>query len=201
MNGKYEINLELGGGINPTKNRAEGQDNYINFDMLNAPTVDVVTNFFQTLPIPDDTVKRIFSREMIEHLPYKRLPEFIGECYRVMQPGGEMYLCCPDFESILKLYSQQCACFNGHTADPQCPDCNGTASFSHYYWRSNLLGDQNDYGDDGFNDTHKNQITYGMLSGLLKQTGFVDIRRDSDNPYYEVEKRRIKLSVICRKPI
>ena len=137
---------------------------------------------------------------MIEHLPYQRLPGFIKECYRVLKSGGKIYLSCPDFERIMALYPKQCTCFDGQKADPACTACKGAAIMSHRYWRSNLLGDQNNYGDGGFNDTHKNQITYPMLASLLKEAGFVDVRRDRDNPYYEVEKRNIKMSVTCHKP-
>ena len=110
-----------------------------------------------------------------------------------------MFVCCPDFEAILKLYHRQCDCFMRQKADPACPHCKGSALISNRYWRSNLLGDQNDYGDGGSNDTHKNQITYPLLSRLLKEAGFVNILRDTANPYYESEKRLIKLSLTCQK--
>lgn len=200
-NGLPEINIELGGGLFPTKIRDEGHGDYINLDAQSFPAVDVVTDLSQTIPLPDGVVSHIFSREMIEHLPYRKLPGLLMSCYRVLKPGGKMYLGCPDFDAIIKLYDRQCDCFEGHKADPACPHCNGTALISSSYWRSNLLGDQNDYGDGGHNDTHKNQITYASLSKLLAKTGFVDIHREMDNPYYESEKRLIKLSVACRKPL
>lgn len=200
VNGMPDINIELGGGVFPTKIRDEGHNDYINLDAINNPSADLVTDLSQGIPIPDGTVSHIFSREMIEHLPYRKLPDFIKECYRVLKPGGAMYLCCPDFEAILKLYHRQCDCCLGQKADQACPHCKGSALISKRYWRSNLLGDQNDYGDGGSNDTHKNQITYPLLSGLLKDAGFVNILRDTGNPYYESEKRLIKLSVRCQKP-
>jgi tetratricopeptide (TPR) repeat protein len=195
-----EINIELGGGVFPTKIRDEGHNDYINLDAINSPSADVVTDLSQRIPVPDGTVNHIFSREMIEHLPYRKLPDFIKECYRVLKPGGAIYLCCPDFEAILKLYHRKCDCFTGPKADPACPHCKGLALIPESYWRSNLLGDQNDYGDGGANDTHKNQITYPLLSGLLKEAGFVNIFRDTQNPYYESKKRLIKLSVTSQKP-
>ncbi len=194
-----DIHLELGGGVNPTKYRDEGRDDYINMDAINCPTVDVIADFTQRLPIPDGSVSRIFSREMIEHLPYRKFDEFLAACHRVLRPGGEMYLCCPDFEAIMNLYPRKCDCFVDQHADPACPKCKGSALISDHYWRSNLLGDQNDYGDGGINDTHKNQFTYPMLAGRLKAAGFVNIQRDTENPNYEPEKRSIKLSVKCIK--
>jgi SAM-dependent methyltransferase len=200
VNGTPEINIELGGGVFPTKIRDEGHNDYINLDAINTPSADVVTDLSQGIPIPDGTVSHIFSREMIEHLPYRKLPDFIKECYRVLKPGGAIFLSCPDFEAIVKLYHRQCECFKEQKADPACPLCKGSALISKRYWRANLLGDQNDYGDGGSNDTHKNQITYASLCGLLKEVGFVNIVRDTVNPYYESEKRLIKLSVTCHKP-
>lgn len=201
FNGSIDINVEMGGGTCPTKIRSEGQDDYINLDALGRPTVDVRTDFTNALPFPDGAVNRIFSREMIAHLPYKRLPDFIKECHRVMAPGGELYLCCSDFESILSLYAKQCDCFDGASARSDCPRCGGNALLSHQSWRSNLLGDQNDHGDGGYLDTHKNIITFGTLASLMEQAGFIDIERDRGNPYYDIRERLLKLSVKCRKPV
>jgi tetratricopeptide (TPR) repeat protein len=195
-----EINIELGGGVFPTKLREEGQDDYINLDVLNWPPVDVIHDMRESLLLPDNSVAHIFSREMIEHLPYKILPHLFQECYRVLRPGGSMYLACPDFESILSLYDRKCECVTGTKADSGCPRCKGKAVVSEDYWRANLLGAQIDYGDGGLNDTHKNQITFPYLETLLLEAGFVDIVRDSGNRFYEEYKRNIKLSVTCAKP-
>lgn len=195
-----EINIELGGGIFPTKVREEGQDDYINVDVLNWPPVDVINDMRESLLFPDDSVTRIFSREMIEHLPYKTLPKLFQECYRVLRPGGSMYLACPDFESILALYDRKCGCVIGTKADSGCPQCKGGAVVSEDYWRANLIGAQSDYGDGGLNDTHKNQITFPYLEALLLEAGFVEIVMDPENRFYEEHKRNIKLSVTCSKP-
>jgi glycosyltransferase involved in cell wall biosynthesis len=195
-----EINIKLGGGIFPTKLRDEGQDDFINLDTLNWPTVDAINDLTQPVLLPDNSANRIFSREMIEHLPHNVLPGLIGECFRVLKPGGNMYLSCPDFEAIVNLFHKKCGCVIGNRADPSCPLCEGCAEISEDYWRSNLIGDQTDYGDGGINDTHKNQITFSDLKKILKNTGFVNIKRDPQNRFYEKHKRNIKLSVSCMKP-
>lgn len=195
-----QINVELGGGVLPTKVRAEGQDDFINLDIQSLPAVDVVRDFRQPLPLPDRSVRRIFSREMIEHLPHPALPRFLAECFRIMEPGGELYLCCPDFEAIVALYNKQCGCVTEGMAQPDCPVCGGEALISENYWRSNLLGNQQDIGDGGINDTHKNQITFPYLKGLLARTGFERIERDESNRFYEKHKKIVKLSVRCMKP-
>ena len=195
-----EINIELGGGMFPTKIRGENQDDFISVDTFNWPTVDVVADLRNPLPFPNGCAANIFSREVLEHLPYNVLPHVIRECFRVLRPAGRLYVCCPDFEAIISLYNKKCRCVVQGVADPECNHCKGRALVSEDYWRANLLGNQMDYGDGGINDTHKNQITYPHLEGLLKNTGFVDIQRDFTNKFYEHHKTKIKLSVSCVKP-
>jgi len=195
-----DINIELGGGIFPTKLREENQDEFINLDVLSWPCVDVVTDFKNSLPLPDETIRHIFSREMIEHLPYNALPELLKECFRVLKPGGELYVCCPDFEAAMNLYDKKCDCIVNGGANPDCLCCHGRAIISERYWKVNLLGEQNDYGDGGANDTHKNQITFSYLKSLLENVGFQNIERDLSNRFYEEHKRVVKLSVSCLKP-
>ena len=194
------INVELGGGLFPTKIRAEGQDDFISLDTLNWPAVDVVADLTNPLPFPDGCAANIFSREVLEHLPHAVLPGLIHECFRVLRPAGRLYVCCPDFEAIMSLYDKKCGCVHQGRANPGCDRCQGHALVSEDYWRVNLLGNQMDYGDGGLNDIHKNQITYPHLERLLKNTGFVNIQRDFTNKFYERHKSKIKLSVSCAKP-
>lgn len=195
-----DINVELGGGIFPTKIRQEKQDDYINLDVLKWPTVDVITDSRKPLPFPDESVNAIFSREMIEHLPYNSLPKLIQECFRVLKHGGTLYLCCPDFEALMDLYDKRCNCAVHGAAKSDCQNCNGNALISEEYWHQNLLGNQDDYGDGGVNDTHKNQITFPYLKSLLEAAGFERLERDRSNKFYEEHKRVVKLSVSCMKP-
>ncbi len=195
-----DINIELGGGMFPTKIRGEDQDDFISVDTFNWPTVDVIADLRNPLPFPNGCATNIFSRELLEHLPYNVLPDLIHECFRVLQPAGRLYMCCPDFEAIMSLYNKKCGCVVQGRADPECDHCKGRALVSEDYWWANLLGNQTDYGDGGINDTHKNQITYPHLAGLLKNTGFVNIQRDFTNRFYERYKTKIKLSVSCLKP-
>jgi SAM-dependent methyltransferase len=194
------LNIELGGGMFPTKIRGEDQDDFLSVDTFNWPTVDVVADLRNPLPFPNGCAANIFSREVLEHLPYNVLPDVIQECFRVLQPTGRLYVCCPDFEAIMSLYDKKCRCAIQGLTDPECDRCKGRELVSEDYWRANLLGNQMDYGDGGINDTHKNQITYPYLARLLKNVGFVNIQRDFTNKFYERHKTNIKLSVSCVKP-
>jgi tetratricopeptide (TPR) repeat protein len=195
-----DIHIELGGGMFPTKIREEGQDDFINVDVMDWPTIDMKADLRNPLPFPNETVDHIFSREFIEHLPFRSLQQLIHECFRVMKHGGKLYFSCPDFEAIMKLYDKKCVCVNFGKANRHCPNCKGNALISEDYWRSNLIGNQEDYGDGGINDSHKNQITYNDLKSSLQNAGFELIERDQSNRFYEEHKRIIKLSVRCIKP-
>ncbi|MBW2018033.1 MAG: glycosyltransferase [Deltaproteobacteria bacterium] len=198
--GGRKIHAELGGGIIPSKLRGEGQDDFISIDVMPWETADVVHDLADSIPFPEGSVYRLFSREMIEHLPYRTLPGFLRECFRVLEPGGTLYLCCPDFERLIAFYSRKCDCVSAGYAKPDCPRCHGEAVVSDDYWRENLCGRQEDYGDGGINGTHKNQITFHYLKALLEKTGFVNIQRDPSNRFYDEHERPLKLSLECKKP-
>lgn len=55
------------------------------------------------LPYPDNSIPKIQSQDVFEHLPFDRLPFVLDEIYRVLQPGGLFRLSVPDYRSpVLK---------------------------------------------------------------------------------------------------
>lgn len=195
-----DINIELGGGIFPMKLRGIGKDDIINVDTLNWPSVDVLADFKKPLPFPDSSIGQIFSIDLIQHLPYRSLPAFILECYRILERGGKLILSCPNFEAIINLYDKSCDCVINVSADQRCPRCSGNALIAKEYWRENLLGSQRDYGDGGLRETNRNQITFPYLEALLEDIGFKSIVRESNDAFYADHEKMIKLSVSCLRP-
>lgn len=68
--------LDLGGGHFPK------HDGYINVDIVEG---DVVCDVQEGLPFEDNSVERIWSHHLIEHLYENKIPFVLSECYRVLQ--------------------------------------------------------------------------------------------------------------------
>jgi predicted SAM-dependent methyltransferase len=91
--------INLGSGADP----AQG---FINVDLLDLPEVDVVHNLLDfPYPFEDESATHIRAVDVLEHLPNytdDRRPmviAFIEECYRILKPGGELYIQTPGYDA------------------------------------------------------------------------------------------------------
>jgi predicted SAM-dependent methyltransferase len=53
---------------------------------------------------PDNSVERVVTRHMIEHLPRARADRLVHECFRAMKPGGELVIECPDIRYSMRKF-------------------------------------------------------------------------------------------------
>jgi len=74
---------------------------------------EVVRHDMRKLPYPDSSVEAIYSSHTLEHLYLREADRVIGECVRVLQPGGILRLALPDVE----LFAREL--LNGTTAAGQ----------------------------------------------------------------------------------
>jgi len=72
--------LELGGGDRPQF--------HPNLDVREGPSVDIVCDLNEPLPIEQESYDGIFSMYLIEHLSWRRVRGFIGEVHRILKPNG-----------------------------------------------------------------------------------------------------------------
>jgi predicted SAM-dependent methyltransferase len=56
------------------------------------------------LPFPDDSVDAIYSQHFLEHLDHAAGLHLLGECARVLKPGGWMRVSTPDLEGHARAY-------------------------------------------------------------------------------------------------
>ena len=56
------------------------------------------------IPHPDGSVDAIYSSHMIEHLDRSEARRFLGECQRVLRPGGRLRLVVPDLRVTVDDY-------------------------------------------------------------------------------------------------
>jgi predicted SAM-dependent methyltransferase len=57
-------------------------------------------------PLPDESVQYIFGEHVIEHLNYADGLATLGECYRVLAPGGKIRFATPNLLKYLQLFHE-----------------------------------------------------------------------------------------------
>ena len=85
-----KICLELGCGTRRIPGR-------IGIDRLPLPTVDMVADLEEGLPLSDNCADEIHSKSLLEHI--SNFEFLMGEIARVLKPGGKAYLYVPHFSN------------------------------------------------------------------------------------------------------
>lgn len=154
--------LELGGGANPTVvptcrgGRDVAVDVRMCYDAENKPTVDFTCDFEEILPIASDEFDGVVSVFCIEHISWRKLPQFVSEMYRVCKPGGKVIVISPNTEAQIEWAKNNPNGWDGK-------DLFESASCV-------LFGDQ-DYSDN----THKSFLTPAIAMQLFQKAGFENI--------------------------
>ena len=67
---------------------------------------DIVVNFneFRELPLPSGSVVAIYASHVFEHISVYRCPRVLGECHRVLAPGGAIRIIVPDVATSIANY-------------------------------------------------------------------------------------------------
>lgn len=73
-------------------------DDYINVDLYAEQKVDARFDISK-IPYPDNSVDEIKAFRVIEHFNFFQIKDILNEWYRVLKPGGKLYLETPDFLS------------------------------------------------------------------------------------------------------
>lgn len=133
--------------------------NCINLDIRKEVEPDVVWNLEQLpLPFPENYFDEIIAKDVIEHLPFRKVRDLLKDLYRILKHGGRIYIQTPDLEAI---------------AYKVILDSKYRDNFEDIsYW---VYGGQ----DYEFN-FHKAGFTIPALKKVLQEIGFVidDIRND-----------------------
>lgn len=89
-------------------------ENFLNIDGSPAAPSDVVGGV-EKIHLQDRSVGCIYSSHVFEHIPRSRINAVLGEWWRVLKPGGRLYICVPDLEVLSKIYVDG---LNDYCADP-----------------------------------------------------------------------------------
>lgn len=89
------IRISLGAGTEP-------EEGFVNVDIVSLPGIDVVHNLMHfPYPFADNSANYIKAKDLIEHLAThlhdgrSTILAFIEECYRILEPGGTLWIQTP----------------------------------------------------------------------------------------------------------
>ena len=68
--------------------------------------VDYGADLRYPLLIDDNSLKGIFCEHTLEHLTYTKVDELLGECYRILKPGGRIRIIVPDVSIFVENYAK-----------------------------------------------------------------------------------------------
>ncbi len=140
------------------------------------------------LPFADDSVEKIYSSHFLEHIPEKKGKHVVGECFRVLRPGGRMRLVVPDLLFHAERYVEKTRALLAQkklTMDRSAHD-EFLDTVAGNYFRKGRKGAHHCYMYD-----------LPTLVNLLREAGFQAIehcayREGSDSELYELDSRPLE---------
>lgn len=148
---------------------------WVNIDARTDVGADMVLDARNLTPFPDNSVYKIVSIHMLEHLPRHDAPKALAEWYRVLSPGGELRLEVPNFDLTIKEYLAGDEAMQNKRVE-------------NVYGRQFFPGDAHSWG-----------YNYRRLSRLLITLGYTNIEELKEYSYHIKEEPC--LAVSARKPM
>jgi len=153
--GSSDLKLHLGCG----KNYKEG---WVNVDLHR--TADVRLDLREPLPFEDASCSMIYSEHFLEHIDYPEpITSLLGECCRVLKPGGVFSVVVPDIELVLRSYVE-----------------GGTEEYyaAQRKWHPEWYKTQMEHINYNFRQNNEHRFCYDFetLNYLLEKCGFVEVR-------------------------
>ena len=161
------IKLNLGSGPET------GKDGWTTVDIYGA---DINHDLRKGIPLPNNCVEMIYSSHLLEHIPFQGLLKLLGECHRVIKPGGHISVCVPNAGNYIRAYMRK---ENFRTGQPMYePGVVDTGSYMDQLNYVAYLGDEHKYMFDEEN-----------LINLLTKCGFKDAVLREFDPEIDLEYR------------
>jgi predicted SAM-dependent methyltransferase len=84
--------------------RIEG---WVNVDLDRESRPDVLADLSAPLPFADATATFMHTEDFIDQLTLEQAKAFLGECHRVLRPGGVMRVLTPDLGLLARMYIEE----------------------------------------------------------------------------------------------
>ena len=153
MSNKQFDGLHLGSGSAKIKH-------FCNVDASPRALCDVVARI-EKLKLRSHSVGTIYNSHVLEHVPRALARDVVAEWFRVLRPGGRLYVCVPDSEVLFKVYLDNLALYDTeegrHLVDRACYIAYG--------------GQANKY------DFHCYGYSFVTLRDMLESVGFSSVKR------------------------
>jgi predicted SAM-dependent methyltransferase len=159
---------------------------FTNIDLLD-PSADLHLDLRRPVPWLDNQVQRIYSEHFVEHLRFPGdLEHFLGECKRVLCPGGLFEAGVPDAEKSLISYAKQ----------------DREYFVSERRWHPDWVRTHMDHVNYTFRqgDEHQWAFDFETLRVRLEDAGFCEVRRREWNSETDLPGWEGCLYVVATKP-
>ncbi len=113
------------------------------------------------IKLRQNSVNYIYNSHVFEHIPRHKAAKVLREWYRVLKPGGKLYLATPDLEVLSKLYLENLAKY----------------SIDEGNYNVNLITGIIFGGQTDKYDYHFGGYSYPVLANMLESIGFKEIKR------------------------
>jgi predicted SAM-dependent methyltransferase len=163
-----DIFIEVGAGDKP------GQGGWTTIDVTK--NCDLFWDLRYGIPFPNESVKKIYSSHFFEHLSFQETQEFLGECRRVLVPGGKFLICVPNARLYLEAYANH-AILNPDKFFGYKPAYNNTTRIDYVNYTA--------YMDGG----HKYMFDEENLLYILESKGFRSVRLRQFDPSLDLKER------------
>lgn len=159
--------LEIGSG-----NRPKVGYEHLDIDP-NCPDLDYVSSM-DVVPTEDNVFAEIVSIHSIEHIEWRKGYKTLREWYRVLAPGGRVYIATPNLRWIMQSYLDNgkvwaADLMSMHPEEQLHLEIDG--SHIHTLWANFKI-----FSSGGVGDNHYACYDAFLLGLLLKKAGFTDIK-------------------------
>jgi predicted SAM-dependent methyltransferase len=171
---------------------------YLNVDF--SADADLRLDLRRPLPLASNSCKQIFTEHFIEHLRYpEEAEQFTLECFRILQPGGEILLSVPDTAWPLQDYGLNKGDYLKVAEQEQWhPEgCNTFIEHINYHFRQRWY-----HSDESNFARHRFAYDFETMKKLLTNSGFDVVNEREFLHELDSEHRRLgSLFVKAEKPI
>ena len=73
----------------------------------NKKNLDIICDITDEIPLPDNSMEVIFSRDTLEHLTWYELINHLIECNRILKEGGIIRMTLPNMDKMIERYHKK----------------------------------------------------------------------------------------------